>query len=313
MDYSKTIIDFNSVIGLDNAKNILKEYVILPVKYPQLFEGKRSLEKWTLLYGPPGTGKSYLANAVKSELPKKENNFIQITLDKFLNKSLEERINKLNELFQLARNNKPSAVFIDDMDSILNYKKEEKEDIKRFMEEFFKNIWNEHVSQDNSGITVFGVTNKPWDLEPFVRRRFGRTIYIDLPEANDRKSLIKFLLGNNYNNITEEQIEKMENLTQGYSRRDIYNIIQDMILESNKKSQQEQYFKYLNKNHLVPCEPNDEGAINRNKIDFNNSEISVMPCITYEDFSLSIQKIKTSIDKKYFEELNNFRKEYDNK
>lgn len=74
------------------------------IKYPQLYEGKRSLQKWTLLCDPSGTGKSYLAKAVESELPKKQNNFVSITLDKFLNKSLKERINLLNELFQLARN-----------------------------------------------------------------------------------------------------------------------------------------------------------------------------------------------------------------
>lgn len=83
-----------------------------------------------------------------------------------------------------------------------------------------------------------------------------------------------------------------------------------MIFESNKKFQQEKYFKYLEIIHLIPCEPNNEGAIQRNKIDFNNSEISVISYITFENFSLSIQKIKTSIDKKYFEMLDNFRKEY---
>lgn len=303
MDNSQKIIDFNNVVGLDEAKNWLKEYVIMPIKYPQLYEGKRIPEVWRLLYGPPGTGKSYLAKAVESELPKKKNNFVPITLDKFLNKSLEERINLLNELFQLARNNKPSLVFIDDMDSILKYKKEEKEDINKFMEEFFRNIRNAYSNEDNAGIVIFGATNKPWDLEPAIIRRFRRRIYIGLPGANDRKLLIKFLIGNNHNNITEEQFEKMENLTQGYSRRDIYNIIQNMINESNKKSQQE-------KINLAPCESNDKGGIEKNKNDFNNLENSVIPCITFEDFSLSIQKIKPSIDKKYFEMLDNFRKVY---
>ena len=84
--------------------------------------------------------KSYLAKVVEYEIPKKQNNLVLITLDKFLNKSLEERINLLNELFQLARNNIPSVVFIDDMDSILKYKKEEKEDIKKFTDEFSRNM-----------------------------------------------------------------------------------------------------------------------------------------------------------------------------
>ena len=138
MDSSeKKIIDFDNIIGLDEAKNCLKEYAILPVEYPQLFEGKRYLQVWTLLCGPSGTGKTYLSKAVESELnSKKKNSFVSVTLDKFINKSLEERINILNELFQQARNNKPSAVFIDNIDSILNYKKEEKEDTKNLWKNF---------------------------------------------------------------------------------------------------------------------------------------------------------------------------------
>ena len=70
MDYSKKILDFNNVIGLDEAKNYLKEYVIMQIKYPQLYEGKRSLQRWPLLCGPSGTGKSYLSKAEEYELPK---------------------------------------------------------------------------------------------------------------------------------------------------------------------------------------------------------------------------------------------------
>lgn len=275
MDSKEKIIDFKNVIGLEEAKTKLKENIILPVEYPILYEGNRAPGKWTLLYGPPGAGKSYLATAVETELIslKKQNNFFPITFDKFLNKSLEERIKILNELFQQARNNKPSAVFIDEMDSILKYKKEEKEDNKKFLDEFFRNIRDPFSNEDNAGIVILGATNKPWDLEPFIRRRFQRLIYVDLPEANDRKLLIKYLLEGNNINITEEQFEKIVNLTQDYSRKDIYNIIQDIISEKNKKSK---------------------------------------PCITFEDFSLSIEKIKPSIDKQYFEMLDNFRKEYVN-
>jgi len=53
--------------GLEGAKELLKEAVILPVKFPQLFQGKLKPWKGILLYGPPGTGKSYLAKAVATE------------------------------------------------------------------------------------------------------------------------------------------------------------------------------------------------------------------------------------------------------
>lgn len=60
-------VKWEDVAGLEQAKEALKEAVLLPIKFPQMFQGNRKPWKGILLYGPPGTGKSYLAKALATE------------------------------------------------------------------------------------------------------------------------------------------------------------------------------------------------------------------------------------------------------
>ncbi|KAJ2844089.1 Vacuolar protein sorting-associated protein 4, partial [Coemansia brasiliensis] len=111
----KPDVHWEDVAGLDGAKESLKEAVILPIKFPQLFTGKRTPWRGILLYGPPGTGKSYLAKAVATEA---NSTFYSISSSDIVSKWMGESEKMIKNLFAMARENKPSIIFIDEVDSL---------------------------------------------------------------------------------------------------------------------------------------------------------------------------------------------------
>ena len=299
-------VSWDDVAGLENAKRALKEAVILPIQYPQLFEGKRQPWKGILLYGPPGTGKSYLAKAAATET---KGRFFSVSAANIVSKFMGESERLIKALFELARKNKPAVIFIDEIDSVLSARSEgENEATRRLKTEFL--IQMQGVGKDDKGILVLGATNIPWGLDPAVRRRFQKKIYISLPEAKARKLMVKLNLGDTYNDLTDEQLEILGNLTEGYSGSDIYNLTQDAIYGPLRKCQKATHFKNLDQNHIVPCSPSDHGAFRMKINDIPNPESLVAPVVTFEDFILSLQKMKPTVSKKDLERQEQFTQEF---
>lgn len=103
-------VKWGDVAGLETAKGLLKEAVLLPIKFPQLFTGKRTPWRGILLYGPPGTGKSYLAKAVATEAG--ASTFFSVSSSDLVSKFQGESERLVKSLFELARAKSPAIIFI---------------------------------------------------------------------------------------------------------------------------------------------------------------------------------------------------------
>ena len=163
----KPNVKWDDVAGLEGAKDALKEAVILPIKFPHLFTGKRTPWKGILLYGPPGTGKSYLAKAVATEA---NSTFFSVSSSDLVSKWMGESERLVKTLFQMARENKPAIIFIDEVDSLCGTRGEgESEASRRIKTEFL--VQMNGVGHDDTGVLVLGATNIPWQLDNAIKRR----------------------------------------------------------------------------------------------------------------------------------------------
>ncbi|XP_043351389.1 vacuolar protein sorting-associated protein 4A isoform X1 [Dermochelys coriacea] len=236
----KPNVRWNDVAGLEGAKEALKEAVILPIKFPHLFTGKRTPWRGILLFGPPGTGKSYLAKAVATEA--NNSTFFSVSSSDLMSKWLGESEKLVKNLFELARQHKPSIIFIDEVDSLCGSRNEnESEAGRRIKTEFL--VQMQGVGNNNDGTLVLGATNIPWVLDSAIRRRFEKRIYIPLPEEAARAQMFRLHLGNTPRHLTEANIHELARKTDGYSGADISVIVRDALMQPVRKVQSATHFK----------------------------------------------------------------------
>lgn len=173
----KPCVSFDDIADLDNAKNILQEAVLLPILMPDFFTGLRRPWKGVLLYGPPGTGKTMLAKALAT-LGKTV--FFNVSASTFANKYRGESEKLVRLLFEMAKFYAPTVIFIDEVDSIGSKRGDgENEASRRVKTELLVQMDGVNGSSnkdDNKIVMVLGATNRPWDLDDALRRRFEKRI-----------------------------------------------------------------------------------------------------------------------------------------
>lgn len=235
----KPNIKWEDVAGLDQAKEALKEAVILPIKFPHLFTGKRQPWKGILLYGPPGTGKSYLAKAVATEA---NSTFFSVSSSDLVSKWMGESERLVKQLFAMARENKPSIIFIDEIDALCGPRGEgESEASRRIKTELL--VQMDGVGRDSKGVLILGATNIPWQLDAAIRRRFQRRVHISLPDLPARMKMFELAVGSTPCELKQSDFKQLAQTTEGYSGSDISIAVQDALMQPVRKIQTATHYK----------------------------------------------------------------------
>lgn len=166
-------VKFTDIVGLADAKRLLKEAVMLPMKYPHFFKGLLEPWKGVLLFGPPGTGKTMLAKAVATEC---RTTFFNISASTIISKWMGESEKLVRMLFELARYHQPSTIFLDEIDSIMCQRTGEgqHEASRRVKTEILVQL--DGLSKTDERVFLLAASNLPWDLDEALLRRLEKRV-----------------------------------------------------------------------------------------------------------------------------------------
>lgn len=309
----KPNVKWSDVAGLDGAKAALQEAVILPVKFPQFFTGKRKAWSGFLLYGPPGTGKSYLAKAVATEA---DSTFYAVSSSDLVSKWMGESEKLVSQLFQMARENAPSIIFIDEVDSLCSQRGEgESEAARRIKTEFL--VQMQGVNTSDNKVLVLAATNMPYNLDQAMRRRFDKRIYIPLPDVAARAHMFKVHLGDTPHSLGKADFEELAKRTEGFTGSDIAVMVKDVLFEPIRKTQDATYFRKVTNEKgeevYEPCSPGSpEGfpATLESLASEGLSEKIYPPRINRVDFERVLVRARPTVSKKDLEIHERFTKEF---
>lgn len=227
---------FRDVIGQDNARNLLKEYLDILKNFQKYQDIGAFTPRGVLLSGPPGTGKTLLAKALagESNLP-----FVSLSGSDLNSMFVGAGAMKVKNLFSEARKKTKDhdgcIVFIDEIDAIgqkrgvngINVNTERENTLNQLLTEM------DGFNQSDN-IIILGATNRPEILDAALLRpgRFDRKITIDLPTKKERDELFNFYLKKLKFNFDNKQnlINECSKLTPGFSGADISNICNEAAI-----------------------------------------------------------------------------------
>ncbi|XP_076637783.1 spastin isoform X4 [Colletes latitarsis] len=222
-----TAVHWEDIAGQETAKQALQEMVILPSLRPELFTGLRTPARGLLLFGPPGNGKTLLARAVATQC---NATFFSISAASLTSKYVGEGEKLVRALFAIARELQPSVIFIDEVDSLLSERRDNEHEASRRLKTEFLVEFDGLPCNPEERVLVMAATNRPQELDEAALRRFSKRVYVTLPDLRTRIMLLKRLLAKHNDPLTQEELNEMALLTEGYSGSDLTGLAKDAAL-----------------------------------------------------------------------------------
>ena len=231
-------ITFSDVAGLDEAVEELqeiKEYLAAPQKFQAM---GAKIPKGVLLYGPPGTGKTLLARAVAGEagVP-----FFSISGSDFVEMFVGVGASRVRDLFEQAKANAPSIVFMDEIDAVGRHRGAGLGGGHDEREQTLNQLLVEMDGFDvKGGVILIAATNRPDILDPALLRpgRFDRQIVVDRPDLNGRTGILR-VHTRGKPLAKEVDIEVLARRTPGFTGADLANVVNEAALLAARFSRPE--------------------------------------------------------------------------
>ncbi|KAF1078117.1 26S protease regulatory subunit [Methanogenium sp. MK-MG] len=221
---SSSSVRWDDIGGLDEVKRLVKETVVISgLKKPDAIRPWKGI----LLFGPPGTGKTMIAAAAAGSL---HATFYDVKADRVLSKYFGESSKLVASLYDSARSEAPSIVFIDEFDALGSARGEgTSEATRKLLSSLLTEMDGLQDKKADRLLLTMAATNTPWDLDPAVLSRFPRRIYVTLPDAVSCEAIIRLhTVGLGTVQLDAAALAECC-VEQLYSGRDVQNLCQQAI------------------------------------------------------------------------------------